>query len=76
MNGFVRLVGENRAVEFLGIKLVGFNAENGKELLFTIALFVDIKVASATFKIAGLPPLRMRDAARPLDNNHQGASSI
>ena len=40
MNGFVRLVGENRAVEFLGIKLVGFNAENGKKLLFTILVIV------------------------------------
>jgi small-conductance mechanosensitive channel len=40
VNGFVRLVGENRAVEFLGIKLVGFNAENGKKLLFTIAFVV------------------------------------
>ena len=36
MNEFIRLVGENRAIEFLGIKLVGFNAENGKKLLFTI----------------------------------------
>ena len=35
----------------------------------------EIKVASATFEITGLPPLRIRDAARPLDNNHQGASS-
>jgi small-conductance mechanosensitive channel len=40
VNGFVRLVGENRAVEFLGIKLVGFNAENGKKLLFTIIFVV------------------------------------
>jgi hypothetical protein len=34
------LVGENRAVEFLGIKLVGFNAENGKKLLFTIVFIL------------------------------------
>jgi small-conductance mechanosensitive channel len=40
VNGFVRLVGENRAVEFLGIKLVGFNAENGKKLLFTVIFVV------------------------------------
>ncbi|HEX6174089.1 MAG TPA: hypothetical protein VF089_08745 [Candidatus Binatia bacterium] len=36
----------------------------------------DIKVASTTFEITGLPPLRIRDAAQPLDkrmdNNRAG----
>ena len=36
MNQLVRLVGPNRAVEILGIRLVGVNAENGKKLLFTL----------------------------------------
>ena len=35
----------------------------------------DIQVASATFELTGLPPLRMRDAARLFDkrlNDHHG----
>lgn len=36
METFLRLVGPNQAVEILGIKLVGVNAENGKKLLFTL----------------------------------------
>ena len=48
MNEFIRLVGDNRAIEFLGIKLVGFNAENGKKLLFTIVfIFMVILLARA-----------------------------
>lgn len=35
----VRLVGPERAVEILGIRLVGLNADNGKKFLFTV-LFV------------------------------------
>jgi small-conductance mechanosensitive channel len=46
VNEFIRLVGDNRAIEFLGIKLVGFNAENGKKLLFTIVfIFLVILLA-------------------------------
>ena len=36
MERFVRLVGPNRAVEILGVKLVGVNAENGVKLALTI----------------------------------------
>ncbi len=36
MDQFVRLVGPNRAVEILGVKLVGVNAENGFKVLFTL----------------------------------------
>jgi small-conductance mechanosensitive channel len=32
-----RLVGPNQAVEILGVKLVGVNAENGRKLLFSLA---------------------------------------
>ncbi len=35
MGDVIRLVGPNRAVEILGVKLVGVNAENGLKLLFT-----------------------------------------
>lgn len=34
----IKFVGDNRALELFGVKLVGFNAENGRKLLFTIAL--------------------------------------
>lgn len=37
MDGFIQLVGSNRAVQILGIRLVGANAENGKKLIFTVA---------------------------------------
>jgi small-conductance mechanosensitive channel len=37
MHGFMQLVGSNRAVQILGIRLVGANAENGKKLIFTVA---------------------------------------
>lgn len=37
MEGWVRLVGPNRAVEILGVKLVGVNAANGQKLLFSLA---------------------------------------
>lgn len=36
MEGFIRLVGPNRAVEIFGVKLVGVNAENGRKILFSL----------------------------------------
>lgn len=36
MEDWIRLVGPERAVEFLGVRLVGVNAETGKKLLFTL----------------------------------------
>lgn len=46
MDELVRLVGPNRAVEILGIRLVGINAENGAKLLFTIAFIAIILLLS------------------------------
>ena len=46
MENVIRFVGPNRALELFGVKLVGFNAENGKKLLFTIALVVLLLVIS------------------------------
>jgi small-conductance mechanosensitive channel len=37
MEDWIRLVGPQRAVELLGVRLVGINAENGVKLLFTVA---------------------------------------
>lgn len=42
MDNVFRLVGPNRAVEILGVKLVGVNAENGKKLLFTLVFILFI----------------------------------
>jgi small-conductance mechanosensitive channel len=44
---FFRLIGEERAVEIAGIRLVGVNAENGKKLLITL-VFLLIVLAMRT----------------------------
>jgi small-conductance mechanosensitive channel len=38
MQEVIRLVGPERAVELLGVRLVGLNADNGLKLLFTLVL--------------------------------------
>lgn len=38
--GVIEFVGPNRALQLFGVKLVGFIAENGRKLLFTLALVV------------------------------------
>ena len=38
MENVIRFVGPNRALELFGVKLVGFNAETGTKLLFTLVL--------------------------------------
>jgi small-conductance mechanosensitive channel len=40
LEDFIRLVGPNQAVEILGVKLVGVNAENAEKLLFSLAFIV------------------------------------
>ncbi len=40
MRNIVQLVGPHGSVEILGVKLVGFNAENGRKLLFSIAFLI------------------------------------
>lgn len=40
LEAILRLVGSNRAVEILGVKLVGVTAENGRKLLFTLAFIL------------------------------------
>ena len=46
MENVIRFVGPNRALELFGVKLVGFNADNGKKLLFTVALIAVMLVIS------------------------------
>lgn len=42
LENFITLVGPNRAVEILGVRLVGINAENGVKLLFTLVFIAFI----------------------------------
>jgi small-conductance mechanosensitive channel len=53
MDSFVRFVGPNRALEVFGVKLVGFNAENGTKLLFTLAVIVVMLVISRLLRRLG-----------------------
>lgn len=45
MKDWLQLVGPTQAVEILGVKLVGINAENGKKLLFSLAFYREVKDA-------------------------------
>jgi small-conductance mechanosensitive channel len=40
MDGWIQLVGTERAVELFGVRLVGVSAETGTKLLFTVAFIV------------------------------------
>ena len=44
MVSIIRFVGPNRALELFGVKLVGFNAENGRKLLFTLVLKAVVRI--------------------------------
>jgi small-conductance mechanosensitive channel len=46
----VQFVGPNRALELFGVKLVGFNAENGKKLLFTAVLLCLLLLLSSLLR--------------------------
>lgn len=50
MDDLIQLVGPERAVEFLGVRLVGFNAENGKKLLFTLAFIFAVIVLAGLLR--------------------------
>ena len=58
MDHWIRLVGENRAVEVFGVRLVGVSAETGKKLLLTIALVVLLLLAGRLLR--GLTALALR----------------
>lgn len=60
MDRIVRLTGPNRAVEILGVKLVGVNADNGKKLLFSIAFILLVLLLSAAIKRLARTVLRRR----------------
>ena len=61
MENFITLVGPNRAVEILGVRLVGINAENGIKLLFTIAFITLVLLLSRLVRRYTSRILRGRD---------------
>ncbi len=62
MNPFVRLVGPNRAVEILGVKLVGVNAENGNKVLFTLVFIALMILLSRALQALARFAIRERKA--------------
>ncbi|MEJ7636781.1 MAG: hypothetical protein WKF75_02030 [Singulisphaera sp.] len=60
MDNVFRLVGPNRAVEILGVKLVGVNAENGKKLLFTLVFILLVMLLGRMLQAATRALLRGR----------------
>lgn len=52
MESIIDFVGPNRAVQILGVRLVGINAENGKKFLFTLVFILAVVVAAHIFKTA------------------------
>jgi small-conductance mechanosensitive channel len=50
MSDYVRFVGPSHALELFGVKLVGIDAENGKKLLFTLALIVAMLALSKVLR--------------------------
>lgn len=61
MENFIRLVGANQAVEILGVRLVGVNAENGVKLLFTLAFVALILLLGRLARRLAARALRGRD---------------
>lgn len=64
MEEIVRLVGPNRAVEFLGIRLVGINVENGVKLLVSLILIVVILLLGMALRKSARWALRGRHKER------------
>ena len=64
MENMIRLVGPERAVEFLGIRLVGLNATNGTKLLFTLVIIVAALLLGALLRRLSRRVLRKRDDRR------------
>jgi small-conductance mechanosensitive channel len=58
MGDWIRLVGPNRAVEILGVKLVGVTAENGQKLLFSLAYILLVLLLGRALRAAARAILR------------------
>lgn len=64
MGNFVRLVGPHRAVEVLGVKLVGVNAENGLKLVFTLVFIAAMLLLGRGFQSLARRLLRVHNDER------------
>jgi len=64
LGDFISLVGPNRAVQILGVKLVGVNAENGKQLLFSLAFIALTLLLGRAMRAFTGSILRGRDDVR------------
>jgi small-conductance mechanosensitive channel len=63
-NHFFELVGPHRAVQILGVKLVGVNAESGKKFLFSLILLVVLSLLNKALRALLGKVLTNRDAVR------------
>ena len=64
MDGWIRLVGPERAVELLGVRLVGINAENAVKLVFTLVLIVTVLLVGRAVRALVQRTMRRRDNRR------------
>jgi small-conductance mechanosensitive channel len=64
VNHFFQLVGPHRAVQILGVKLVGVNAENGKKLLLSLILLLALAGINKALRALLQKLLPNRDAVR------------
>ncbi|HEX4997078.1 MAG TPA: mechanosensitive ion channel domain-containing protein [Terriglobia bacterium] len=60
MNSWFELVGPNKAVQIFGVKLVGFNAENGAKLLFSFGFVLCVFIAARFLHVVVVSVLRRR----------------
>ncbi|HQO77745.1 MAG TPA: mechanosensitive ion channel [Thermodesulfobacteriota bacterium] len=66
MPAFIDLVGPNRAVSILGVKLVGFTAENGAKLLLTLVVILIFWLLGRTLRAFARSLLRGRTDERAM----------
>lgn len=66
MESVIRLVGPNRAVELLGVKLVGINPETGRKLAFSLAFIFATMLVTKLIRLLLMRALRDRASDRAL----------
>ncbi len=64
MEDFIRLTGPNQAVEILGVKLMGVNAENAEKFLFSLVFIALILLLSSLLQSRGRWTLRRHSNER------------
>lgn len=69
-----QLVGPHRSVQILGVKLLGFNADNGRKLLFSIAFLLFVWLLGRALKWITGRQTGHKNTARWAFWTHQGIS--